>query len=196
MAGFELIFEVPAMTDDLEDRIADRLDAVIAVHMGVVTVTVEVDAPDAVSAARATVNSLVALGVRPLRLIDDLVTRSQIAERLGVTRQAVSLWVSGAREAVAGFPAPYVTTSGGLWRWGEIVEAYAASGRVLDDGVRYPSRRDAQIIGGIVASHAPATGDVWASGNAREVSFTSVASGATFMQAAPNAARVDFGLAA
>ena len=51
----------------------------------------------------------------------DLVSLSQIAERLDITREAVRLWASGQRRK--GFPVPF--TSAGqslLWAWSEVYD--------------------------------------------------------------------------
>ena len=75
------------------------------------------------------VEGLAALHVDP----DDLVWASEIAERLGRTRQSVDLLIKGQR-GPGGFPAPAShTTRNPLWRWSE-VEAWfeAYEGRPAD----------------------------------------------------------------
>lgn len=49
---------------------------------------------------------------------DEMVTLAQIADRAGVTREAVRLWATGQRRN-GGFPAPVVMTPAGekLWDW-------------------------------------------------------------------------------
>ena len=87
---------------------------------------------DAVLTAIADVESvegLVALHVDP----DHLVWASEIAERLGRTRQSVDLLIKGQR-GPGGFPAPAShATRNPLWRWSE-VEAWfeAYEGRPAD----------------------------------------------------------------
>ena len=59
--------------------------------------------------------------IRIKRFDLDLVSLSQIAERLDVTREAVRLWASGKRRD--GFPTPF--TSAGqslLWAWSEVFD--------------------------------------------------------------------------
>lgn len=58
-------------------------------------------------------------GIKIMRIDLDLVSLSQIAERLAVSREAVRLWASGQRRQ--GFPGPF--TSAGqslLWAWSEV----------------------------------------------------------------------------
>lgn len=154
MPAFEMTFELPALSDAAEDGVVAMLDATIAEHLGVLTATVLVDAPDCVAGARAVLAALGELGVVPLRLIDDLVTRSQIAERAGVTRQAVTNWVGGARQTATAFPAPYVLTGGGLWLWGEVLDYLRAIGIAVDENAAFPTRREAELIGGLIAAQS------------------------------------------
>lgn len=151
MRDFELTFEVPTLTEAVEDAIAEALDAVIATHAYVTTVTVVVAASDCVEAAQEAIATLRQLGAPPARLVDDLVTRGQIAERAGVTRQAVGLWIRGERRTDLPFPKPFVLTGGGLWLWGEVAEVLTARGDIEAEGVEYPTRREAQMIGGLLA---------------------------------------------
>lgn len=158
MPLFEFAFEVPAIDESVEDAIAETLDAVIAWHSGVTTVSVVQAGVDCVAAAREVVEQLRAVGAPPRRLVDDLVTRAQIAERAGVTRQAVSAWTRGERGGEAAFPAPYVLVGGGLWLWGEVSSVLASRGVLEDEGVVYPSRQDAQVIGGVLAADSAPSG--------------------------------------
>lgn len=152
MRVFELTFEVPAIEEDVEDNVADELDAVIATHFDVTTATCFVEARDCLTAAHHAIETLRRLGAPAARLVDDLVTRGQIAERAGVTRQAVGQWIRGERHIAVDFPKPFVLAGGGLWLWGEVVDALAARGIKLDNDVAYPSRSDTQAIGGLLAS--------------------------------------------
>lgn len=203
MRQFELTFEVPEMAEEIEDAVAEDLDAVIAVHSGVTTVTVLFSAADCITAARTAIDALTRLGAAPIRLVDDLVTRGQIAERAGVTRQAVGLWVRGERHSEDAFPAPFVPTGGGLWLWGEVVDALAARGIVLDEGVEYPTRRDAQIVGGMLAAHeATSTGSfaasIWLAAAPANAHFAVTAGRAHDVRpvAAPDSFRTNFALGA
>ncbi|MCB2206025.1 DNA-binding protein [bacterium] len=89
-----------------------------------------------------------------------LVTQSMIAERLGVSREAVRLWSTG-RRGRAAFPAP-VTISGkgtAYWDWLSILRWRAAEGDSIPDeeiekaetlsriSNKLISRRHAQVAG-------------------------------------------------
>lgn len=55
---------------------------------------------------------------------EDLVTESEVAARLHLKRQAVSLWIKKQRRTSTPFPKPIMKLSerSPLWRWREIVE--------------------------------------------------------------------------
>ncbi|OGO92835.1 MAG: hypothetical protein A3F10_04630 [Coxiella sp. RIFCSPHIGHO2_12_FULL_42_15] len=55
---------------------------------------------------------------------EDLVTESEVAKRLHVKRQAVSLWMKGERRKTHSFPKPIMKLGdrSPLWKWCEIVE--------------------------------------------------------------------------
>ncbi|HEY8717981.1 helix-turn-helix domain-containing protein [Pengzhenrongella sp.] len=156
-APFELIFEFPALSEDLEDAIAGCFDALIATHSEVTTVTLSAEGDTCLLAASSAIDGLRTLGANPLRLVDDLVSRGEIARRAGVTPQAVGLWIRGERHAGTAFPRRFVTAGGGLWLWAEVVPALAERGVAIDDGVQYPTRRDAQLIGAEIAAMSLAT---------------------------------------
>lgn len=196
MDEFELTFEVPEMSGAVEDAVADSLDAVIARHHGVVTVTVLVTAPTCLAAARTAIEVLRRLGAPPRRLVDDLVTRGQIAERAGVTRQAVGQWIRGERHSGRTFPRPFVLTGGGLWLWGEVRDALVARGVELDEGISYPSRRESQLVAGMLAADGSAPS--WSTGiqTARRFSVTPGTAPGTLLVPAPESVRNDFCLSA
>lgn len=131
---------------------AARFDSVIAVHGSVTTVTLTADGNDCVGAALAAINTLRKAGVEPTRLVDNVVSRSEIARRMGVTPQSVGQWIRGERHPESTFPAPYILTDGGLWLWGEVATALAKRGEEVE-GMGYPNRRDIQVIGGILAAN-------------------------------------------
>lgn len=75
------------------------------------------DMPDA--AVDTALRALRGMGLEPLRLDVDLVNIAGIAERTGVSRQAVRMWIEGERRR--DFPLPY-SASGGLrtWLWSDV----------------------------------------------------------------------------
>ena len=79
-------------------------------------------APEAILSAIDQLESAVP-SVRVIRVEpDDLVTASDIAERLGRSRESVRLLVAGER-GPGGFPPPisHLRSRGRLWRWAEVV---------------------------------------------------------------------------
>ena len=81
---------------------------------------------DAVISATESLESAVQ-GVRVVHLEpDDLVTMSEIAERVGRTRESVRLLISGDR-GPGGFPAPatHFRSRQRMWRWQEVVVWFA-----------------------------------------------------------------------
>ncbi|PWG11198.1 hypothetical protein DF268_22945 [Streptomyces sp. V2] len=85
-------------------------------------------------------------GLRLLRIDPDLVGVSDIAERVGNTRQNVQQWVNGERRAGSEpFPAPEgVAGRSAVWRWGDVNAWLAAVGE--GDGVHVPTREEALQI--------------------------------------------------
>lgn len=158
--SYELSFELPALDEETEDLVADQFDSVIAVHAGVTTITLTAEGEDCVSAAIDAVTTLRNVGAEPIRLVDDVVSRSEIARRMGVTPQSVGQWIRGERHAETPFPSPYILTEGGLWLWCEVVTALAARGDNVEE-MNFPSRRDIQLIGGILAAYAIASESGW-----------------------------------
>lgn len=197
MPVFELAFELPPIDETIEDRVVEHLDALISGHHGVMTATVTVDAPDCLTAAARARSELARLGAAPVRLVDDVVSRSEIAERAGVTRQAVGLWLSGARQQTLTFPGPLVLSGGGLWLWGELVPVLRAMNIDPDPGIEFPTRRDSAIINGLLASRAfDAATSFSVFAFAEQFTVTPGSAVHTFAMSAPEKVQTDFNLAA
>ncbi|HYO18961.1 MAG TPA: hypothetical protein VES02_09900 [Dermatophilaceae bacterium] len=158
---YELTFELAPITDALEDAIADAFECVVASHSDVTTVTLTAEGRTCVAAALGATEDLRLLGADVRRLVDDLVGRREIARRAGVTPQAVGLWVRGERHAGVSFPPPFVLAGGGLWLWGEVLPALASRGVTLGDDIGYPTRHDAQVIGGAMAASHVSGASIW-----------------------------------
>lgn len=115
--------DVEAKIDDLFEAGCD--DATFGSVDGVHYADFERQAPTfqgAVSSAVRDVESVPGLVVRRIEP-DDLVTASEIAERLGRSRESVRLLVAGERGAGT-FPAPvsHLRTRNRLWRWSDVAE--------------------------------------------------------------------------
>lgn len=68
---------------------------------------------------------------------DDYVTESEVAKRLHINRQAVSLWFNGRRHVKNPFPAPIMKLSekSPLWRWSDIVEWLYQQKKISDSEI-------------------------------------------------------------
>lgn len=97
---------------------------------GVVTAMLYTESSNPHDAALDAASSIekVVPGSTVLRVDDRLVSTSDIADQLGITREAVRLWSAGQRRTtMLPFPAPRAVVSQGrtmmkLWAWAEVVE--------------------------------------------------------------------------
>lgn len=146
MTAYELIFvldEVGELGDPRVDAVEAELDALFERHGDLCLATISVEATSAYSAAVEGVRHLVAAGFVVRRSYPDLVNRAEVAERLGVTRQAVGNWIRGERQSAVVFPSAVHLAAGGLWLWGDVIDWYRASGcEITDPELRYPSIDD------------------------------------------------------
>lgn len=149
MAQPDKMYEITFVLGDVAEGLAspavsvleDEYDAVVSSHTGVLTVTMTCSGPDAIHAGAAGVRLLQASSFRVERTYPDLVSRQEIADRAGCSRQAVGNWVNGIRHAVDPFPRPVYLSGGGLWMWGEVEPWLVGRGR-QPEGVAYPSLID------------------------------------------------------
>jgi predicted DNA-binding transcriptional regulator AlpA len=90
----------------------------------------------AIRSALADVESVPGLVVRRVEP-DDLVTASEIAERLGRSRESVRLLIAGERGA-GDFPAPvsHLRSRNRLWRWSDVAEWAGSASRSEVDRAR------------------------------------------------------------
>lgn len=141
MASHELMLLVDALAEDQEDALIDGYDAVVNSHAAGTIVALAADGPSAQVAARNVIVAMQDLGVRVNRLVEDLVTRSMIAERAHVTPQAVGQWIRGERQG-RDFPRPYTVAGGGLWLWSEVNRWLRTLDDDLGDGLCHPDLVD------------------------------------------------------
>lgn len=114
-------------TENLEDKLykAGCDDALINFRNGMVYLDFEREAHSLEQAVLSSIKNVesasfgaIVIGVAP----EDWVSESEVAKRLGVKRQAVSLWVKGQRRKF--FPKPWMKLAdkSPLWKWREIIE--------------------------------------------------------------------------
>ncbi|WP_280436788.1 helix-turn-helix transcriptional regulator [Nocardia carnea] len=121
---FEIAFVVETVEaeDSRIDQVMEALPGTtISGALGLTVVTTLVDADTAIAAGLHAAKALAAAGLAPLRTYQDLVSRQDIADRVGMSRQAVGNWVRGERQNSRPFPAPVTLSSGGLWLWASVV---------------------------------------------------------------------------
>lgn len=97
---YEFTFIVQMLTVSQEQAIEESLGGRVEDRRGLQLLTLTSEGMRAATTAITVVDQLVAAGVRPQRTHPDLVSRQDIADRAGVTRQAVGQWVRGVRQAL------------------------------------------------------------------------------------------------
>lgn len=116
------------------DEVAEIL--VVAEVDGVVSVHVDIEAASADDAVRGAVHLLEGAihGLTVLQIDLDLVGATDLAERVGVSRQAVAKWTSAGLGGNA-FPAPLGHLAGGtrVWAWSTVLPWLHASGHATDE---------------------------------------------------------------
>lgn len=120
-----LVVENVELTDDLLDTLFTELDdAVPSSVNGLVDITAAVEAPDEKSAALHLIDRVRAAlpASEPLRLDQDLVSISDIAERTGRSRESVRMLVDGKR-GPGRFPNPIGTVGDAIrvWPWAVVL---------------------------------------------------------------------------
>lgn len=109
--------------EDFEDRFfeAGCDDATLSFQKGMIILEFAREAASFAEAVGSACQHVLRAGAKPERVEPDyLVSLSDIAERSGKTRQAISLYTTSQRGE--GFPAPVarVTSSSPLWDWEEV----------------------------------------------------------------------------
>lgn len=83
------------------------------------------------------------IGVTGFRIDNrDLVTQTDIARRIGKTKQAVSRYVNG-RNKVKGFPAPAVASKDPLYQWADVAEWLQKANLLDGDAAKTAEERHA-----------------------------------------------------
>jgi hypothetical protein len=142
MAQYELMFDVSPLDDDAVERIYASYDALVASHGDGTTLTITAEGRTASLAAKRIVEQLEGLvGLEVSRLVEDLVSKTDIASRCEATTQAVGQWIRGVRHRNQPFPPRFNRVGGGVWLWGEVNDWLRRVNRSQDD-ILYPCRRD------------------------------------------------------
>lgn len=124
--------------DDFEARFYDGGcdDALVSFQKGHIIVDFAREAATVDEAIASAIENVMAVGATVDRIEPDpLVSLSDIAERVGVTRQAVTMYAKGARGE--NFPAPSVkvTDDRPLWSWPSVAEWFFARGQLPEEAL-------------------------------------------------------------
>lgn len=96
-----------------------KYPAILGESGGLASVYADVTAPTADDALNRLIDDLSHLNLQILRIDPDLISISEIAERIEVSRESVRLWTVNKRRE--GFPLPYTSAGGSLlWMWGDV----------------------------------------------------------------------------
>ncbi|QVQ51508.1 hypothetical protein J4H86_22355 [Spiractinospora alimapuensis] len=150
MSEYEFIFVLSGISledDEAVNTLTTELDALLSSQRGMLRMTVTGEGSNAVSAAIATAQKAHELvdDVRFVRLDRDLVGVSDIADRIGRSRQNVDQWVRGQRCPSGPFPEPEAMVGASpVWLWADINAWLRPLG--LDDGERRPTREQMNRI--------------------------------------------------
>ena len=151
---FELHLRISPPDESQLETLEQKIDFLYSAHGTFHALTCWSSGDDALSAAQRTYELLSSHGLVTLYAFEDLVTRQEIAERLSVSRQAVSNWIRKVRRGPNNlpFPTPSNPAGGGLWSWKDINE-WASSMPGTDEKIRHLGLKDvAQLNAWIVSS--------------------------------------------
>jgi len=147
---YEFVLVVDGVSTEDDEAVAiltDAFDGVLSWNRGLYRLAVSGTGRDSCEAASQLVSRLAAAlpGLRVVRLDPELVGISDIAQRIGHSRQNVQQWVNGERNGSRPFPAPEGCAGRSLvWRWADVNEWLRPLG-VSDEAVR-PSHEEAARI--------------------------------------------------
>ncbi len=151
VTDYEFTFVVDGVTVESEldvSMVFDEFDGLLAAHHGHHLLIVGAEGRTASDAAQRLIARLrrALPNIRLLRLDPDLVGVSDIAERVGRSRQNVLQWINGERRsAAAPFPFPEGAVGRSLaWRWGDVNEWLAEFGE--GDDLRPLTREEALAV--------------------------------------------------
>lgn len=163
----ETVVELQVRNVDLDnEQVLERLDelenASFGYRCGLTIMTVYVDeGKDVVHTVTDAAHHLAVKveGAAAVRVDPDLVTISDIAQRVGVSREAVRKWTLSERTP---FPIPFSSTgkSQKLWRWVEIAE-WLQIAKHIDMDEDLPTSNDAAAIDACLAKVPDAFATEW-----------------------------------
>ena len=148
------------LSDEDADRLFEAFDEEVAVEEGPRGhfVGFQREAPSFLDAALDAIEEVIALGLEPLAVEDELVSMADIAERTGRSRQSVSMLVSGKR-GPGGFPRPVAgNVRSPLWHWADIASWFqnsAGDQEVFEDRTRTIASINGALANRVLAREHP-----------------------------------------
>ena len=144
---FTFVVDADPYAEDFEDRFIEAGcdDATFLLVKGAAAISFDREASSYKEAVFSAFKQIKSVGSEVLRFEPDfLVSASDIAERTGMTRAAVGLFIKGERRK--GFPAPQirVSSSSPLWDW------VAVSGWLVEQGKLSPETHREAVISRII----------------------------------------------
>lgn len=143
---YELRYALYSVSESAVQAVEESYDAIFYSAFDTCGATLLAEGTDAVDVALTTARHLDRLDAKVERLVPDLVTRNEIAERFGVTRQTAHNWSSGDRRE--GFPAPRIVSAAPLWYWPDLVDwsrVHNVAGNP-DNDVTFPTFDQVDVI--------------------------------------------------
>jgi predicted DNA-binding transcriptional regulator AlpA len=129
---FSIVVEGLDLDSDPQNAYLESLefDVLASRTAGVTYLEVEVECARPSLALDTAKKALEVAGIKVLRVDLDLVTITEIAERLDVNRETVRLWSSGQRRD--DFPLPYSTVGkSSVWAWADVFAWLCARGQSI-----------------------------------------------------------------
>ena len=126
---------VPENIDNLEDRLfeAGCDDALVNFRNGAIYLDFDREASCLEEAVVSAIKNIQSINVEVASVApDNLVTESEIAKRLQVARQTVSLWIKRKRRESFPHPVMRLAEKSPLWKWNEITE-WLYNNKIIDD---------------------------------------------------------------
>jgi hypothetical protein len=142
---------------DYEDRFfeAGCDDATLSYQRGLIIAEFAREAPTMASAIVSAIDNVRAAGASVDRVEPDyLVSLSDIADRSGLSRQAISLYARGERGADFPTPAVKVMSDRPLWDWYAVAQ-WLHEKALLDRGAVIAARLLREVNTALIAAHVP-----------------------------------------
>lgn len=138
MRTYEVQLVIGPIDEPTETHITDDLGMSIETQSGLTVAVGYVDGDNGALAILDLAEQLGRAGIVVERAVPELVNAAAIAERAGVSRQAVTKWTHNTGDDC--FPRPWLVSAGRpMWEWQAVNEWLRSTGRACDD-CAYPTQ--------------------------------------------------------